>query len=79
MKWEKIGEECRHDWAALMFRRNIEDTRYMCLIWIENGLIEIEHHQFTAFATEEYLKALWWQRIEERGWVQPEPEPQPPE
>lgn len=82
-EWEKIGEECHGDWAALMFRRAVEETRYMCFIWIENGVIEIEHHQFAASVPEEYLNGLtsvWWHRIEMRKWQPPEePEqPQPP-
>jgi len=70
--WEKIGEEQHPEWAWLMFRRNDEEGRtYICLIWVERGIIEIEHHQYAASVPGEYIDdviSLWWQEIEMRKW-----------
>jgi len=71
--WEPIGEECQRDFAWLMFKRGDEEGRpYLCLIWAERGLIEIEHYQFAASVPGEYIDgviSLWWQEIEMRKWA----------
>ncbi len=82
--WEYMDEEWHDEFGWFMFRRNDEEDRtYICLIWAEMGLIEIEHHQFAAFVLGEYIDGvidLWRQKIEMRmwGWGEEEEEPQPP-
>jgi len=70
--WERIGEECHHEFDYLMFRRKDEEEQTkICLIWAEKGLIEIEHHQFATSVPGEYIDGvidLWRQKIEMRMW-----------
>jgi len=55
-----------------MFRRTDKEERtYIYFIWVEKGVIEIEHHQIAASVTEEYINtliSLWQQKIKMRMW-----------
>jgi len=74
--WQNIGDEQQREWAWLMFRRNDEENRtYLCLIWAEKGLIEIEHHQYAESVPPEYIDGfidLWRLEVEIRKWESPE-------
>ncbi len=71
--WEKIGDEWHNEFAWLMFVRGDEQGRtYLCLIWAERGIIEIERYQFAASVPGEYIDTviwLWQQEIEMRKWA----------
>jgi hypothetical protein len=69
LNWQKIGDANQlPNWAYLMFRRSDNEGRtYVCLLWIENGMVEIDHYQLAENVPQDYINnligLLWELRI----------------